>query len=184
MCNFESLNNHELLSNDINNLVKGIKHELCERYNKIWKDQIQQCNKLRLLSLVKPSSELESYLYTVKNVKHRQAVARFRISAQRFPVEVGRYANIEQKKRLCTIGNSDDVGDEYHYFINCKSHKLENLRETFSKEILEINSGLSSLGKYELFLYCISMKDNNLINCTARYIYELTKVFDDCIVNK
>ena len=27
MWNFESLNNHELLSNDINNLVKAIKHE-------------------------------------------------------------------------------------------------------------------------------------------------------------
>ena len=56
MCNFESLNSHELQSNDINNLVKAIKHELCERYNKIWKDQIQQCNKLRLLSLVKPQA--------------------------------------------------------------------------------------------------------------------------------
>ena len=73
MCNFEPLNNHELQCNDINNLVKAIKHEIRERY-KIWKDQIQQCNKLQLLSLVKPSLELESYLHTVKNVKHRQAV--------------------------------------------------------------------------------------------------------------
>ena len=91
----------------------------------------------------------------MKNVKHRQAFARFRISAHRFPVEVGRYANnIEHKKRLCTICNSDDIVDEYHYFINCKNLELENLREIFLKEILEINSGLSSLGKNEPFLYC------------------------------
>ena len=68
-------------------------------------------------------------IHTVKNVKHRQAVARFRISAHRFPVEVGRYANVEHKKRLCAICNSDDIGDEYHYFINCKNHKLENLMQ-------------------------------------------------------
>ena len=51
MCNFESLSNHQLRSNDINNPVKAIKHELCERY-KIWKDQIQQCNKLQLLKCI------------------------------------------------------------------------------------------------------------------------------------
>ena len=48
MCNFEPMSSHELQSNDINNLVKTIKHELCERYNKIWKNQIEQCKKLRL----------------------------------------------------------------------------------------------------------------------------------------
>ena len=104
-------------------------------------------------------------------------VTRFRISARRFPVEVGRYTNIDYKLRLCPICDSNDIGDEYHYFLNCKNYKLENLKENFLKEILEINSCFSSLGKNDLFLYCISMNDKSLTNCTARYIYELTKIF-------
>ena len=67
MCDFEPLSSYEIQSkSDINNLAKAIK-------------------------LIKPSWHVESYLSSsVKNVKHRQAVTRFRISAHRFPVEVGR----------------------------------------------------------------------------------------------
>ena len=86
-----------------------------------YKDLIQQCNKLRILNLVKPSLDFESYLSSVRNVKHRQAVTRFRISAHRFPVEVGRYTiNIDYKLRLCPICDSNDIGDEFHYFLNCE----------------------------------------------------------------
>ncbi len=62
------------------------------------------------------SIEFESYLSQVKIVKHRQAVTRFRISAHRLPIETGRYAHIEHNLRLCPICNSNETGDEYHYF--------------------------------------------------------------------
>ena len=44
MCNLSSLKNITVWkkSSDINNVAKGIKNELCDRYNIIWKDQIQQ----------------------------------------------------------------------------------------------------------------------------------------------
>ena len=46
---------------------------------------------ITLLNLAKPSLDfVKSYLSAVRNVKHRQAVTRFRISAHRFPVEAGR----------------------------------------------------------------------------------------------
>jgi hypothetical protein len=121
-CDFESLNSYEIQSkSDINNWAKVVKGELGTRYNTIRKDQIQQFNKLRILNLVKPSLYFESYLSSVRNVKHRQAVTRFRIYAHRFPVEAGRYANIDYKLRLCPICDSNDIGDEYHYFLNCKN---------------------------------------------------------------
>ena len=90
--------------------------------------------------------------------------------------------SIDYKLRLCPICDSNYMGDEYHYFLNCKNYKLKNLKENFLKEILEINSCFSSLGKNDLFLYCISMNDKSLTNCTPRYIYELTKIFSDCTV--
>ena len=82
----------------------------------IWKDQIQQLGKMQVFKSVKPSIEFESYLSQVKIVKHRQAVTRFRISAQKLPIETGWYANIEHNLRLCSVCDSNEIGDEYHYF--------------------------------------------------------------------
>ena len=91
MHDLEPLSSYEIQSkSDINNLAKAIKDEICNRY-KVWKYHIQQSDKLRILNLVKPSLHFESYLSSVRNVKHRQAVTRFRISAHRFLVEVDRY---------------------------------------------------------------------------------------------
>ena len=44
----------------------------------------------QILSLVKPSLEFESYVFTPSrfNVKYRQAVTRFRMSAHRFRVKL------------------------------------------------------------------------------------------------
>jgi hypothetical protein len=91
MCNFNSLKNTTIWKeSDINNVVKSIKNELCERFNIMWKVQIQQLSKLQVFKLVKPSIEFERYLSHVKIVKHRQAVTRFRISAHKLPIETGR----------------------------------------------------------------------------------------------
>jgi hypothetical protein len=103
MCNFNSLKNTTIWKeSDINNVVKSIKNKLCERFNIMWKDQIQHLSKLLL-----PSIEFESYLSQVKIVKHRQALTRFRISVHKLPIETGRYANIEHDLRLCPICNSN-----------------------------------------------------------------------------
>ena len=47
---------------------------------------------------------MEKYLIEIQNVKHRQAVTKLRISAQRLPVETvetGRYKNIPYCDRVC-----------------------------------------------------------------------------------
>ena len=86
---------------------------------------------LQVFKLIKPDIEFESYLTQVKNVKHRQAVTGFRISAHKLPIETGRYANIERNLRLCSICNLQEIGDEYHYFSNCENEKLKKLRKQF-----------------------------------------------------
>ncbi len=61
MCNFSCLKNITIWKeSDINNVVKSIKNELCERFNIMWKDQIQQLSKLQVFNHVKPSIEFEA----------------------------------------------------------------------------------------------------------------------------
>ena len=91
------------------------------------------CGKIKLLvfKLVKPGIEFKSYLSQVKIVKHRTAVTRFRISPYKLPIETGRYANIDHDLRLCSICNSNEIGDGYFYFTHCDNAWLEKLQKMF-----------------------------------------------------
>ena len=97
----------------------------------IWNDQIQQFNKLQVFKLIKPDIEFESYLTQVKNVKHRQAVPRFRISAHKLPIETGRYTNIERNLRLCSICNFRRLGTNITTFQIVKMRNLKNSKNNF-----------------------------------------------------
>ena len=48
--------------------------------------------------------------------------------------------------------------------------RLEKLRENFLNELVDFNCKFSSLGTNNLFLYCVSMNDKNIINSRAKYI--------------
>ena len=104
-------------------------------------------------------------------------MTRFRISAHRLPIETGRYANIEHNLCLCPICNSNKIEDEYHYFSYCSNKRLEKFRENFLYELVDVNCQFGLLGTNNLFLYCVSMNDKNIIDSTARYIYEIMNFF-------
>ena len=46
---------------------------------------------------------MERYLSVIQNLETRSYVAKFRISAHKFPIETGRYINTEQQNRICTL---------------------------------------------------------------------------------
>ena len=45
----------------------------------------------------------------------------------KFPIETGRWQNIERENRKCVLCNSDAIGDEYHYIFNCSA--FDNCRK-------------------------------------------------------
>ena len=94
--------------------------------------------------------------------------------------ESGRYANIDYDSRVCTICNLNEVGDELHYFSNCNNSKLVTARDNFLSNLLEVNSSFSSFGYRDLFMYCVSMTDDSIVKITAKYLYDITTIFNDC----
>ena len=135
------------------------------------------------MNLVKSRIYLEKYLSRISNVKHRQAVTRFRTSAHKYPVESGRYLNIAHDSRVCTICNLNEIGDELHYFSKCNNRKLISLRNDYLNKLIEINSLFSCFKHEDLFIYCISMNDDSILNLTAKYLYDINVIFNDCICN-
>ena len=52
---------------------------------------------------------------------------------------VKQYANIEHDLRPCSICNSNENGDEYHYIPHCNNTRLEKLRKNFLNELVDLN---------------------------------------------
>ena len=92
-------------------------------------NDIKNSSKLKLYSLLKTETGTESYLLDIKNVKHRQALTRPRLSSHLLTIETGRHKKIQKEERICPICKNG-IEDEAHLLIRCPSY--EELRGTIS----------------------------------------------------
>ena len=46
------------------------------------------------------------------------ALAKFRTSNHKLPIETGRWSNIPRNQRICHLCETE-IGDEYHYIMKC-----------------------------------------------------------------
>ena len=74
--------------------------------------------------LFKSNFRFEKYL-DVLNDKNRFIFCRFRTSNHRLRIEVGRWTNIKRHNRLCQLCQSCEIGDEFHYVLQCPNFVTE-----------------------------------------------------------
>ena len=65
-------------------------------------------------------STSENYLNLLDD-KDRQLLCKFRTCTHRLPIEIDRWQGIERKNRTCNICNKNEIGDEFHYILQCPS---------------------------------------------------------------
>ena len=107
--------------------VNNWKHNLERRDLSIAKGH----SELELYSRVKRVFGREKYVDLIWNSKARSAVTKIRISAHHFPIERGRYQNIERNDRVCTICDQNVMGNESHYVMFCSNKLMVEEREIF-----------------------------------------------------
>ena len=134
-------------------------------------------NKLSLYSELKNEVRFESYLDLIKNVKTRVAVTKMRISCHLLPIESERYKKISRVERLCPLCNRFESGDEFHYLLKCIHSSLSHIRGIFLKSLCLINSNFTNMSCKALFLYIMSMCDENIINLSAYYIENILNCY-------
>ena len=159
------------------------KRILFKEYQEYWskslnnKDKFDSSvgNKLSLYSEVK--NENESYIDLIKNVKTRVAVTKMRISCHLLPIESGRYKKIPRVERLCPLCNRSEIDDEFHYLLKCSHSSLSHIRGIFLESLYLINSNFTNMSCKALFLYIMSMCDENVINLSASYIENILNCY-------
>ena len=87
------------------------------------------------------------------------------------PIESGRYKRIPGVERLCPLCNRSETGDEFHYLLKCTHSSLSHIRAwgIFLESLYSINSNFTNMSCKALFLYIMSMCDENIINLSASY---------------
>ena len=95
------------------NATKNCKFNESEKWN------IRRTSKpkLRYYNMFKSDLEIEDYLFFKVPKMHRSLIAKFRAGILSLNKEVGRYQNVPQEERLCTLCDDKVVEDEIH--LNC-----------------------------------------------------------------
>jgi hypothetical protein len=105
-----------------------------------------------------------------------------RISAHKLPVESGRYTKTPYEDQVCTLCQSNEIGDEFHYLLSCSNQNISETRNIFLNELYGINSSFRLFGKNNLFLYILNIHDKSIMKIVAKYFHDILLLYDNqCI---
>ena len=88
--------------------------------------------------IVKDCFEFENYLNLLDD-KDRQLLCKFRTCNHRLPIEIGRWQGIERQNRTCNICDKNEIGDEFHYVLQCPSLHDDRRRLLDSTYLTRVN---------------------------------------------
>ena len=109
-------------------LKKTVQQRLRDQFLQKWHDDIVNSSKGIIYRIFKTNFECEEY-FSLLPQKLQRIFVKFRTTNHHLPVEVGRWVNTERNERFCTLCNCNEIGDEFHYILECKS--LSKLRREF-----------------------------------------------------
>ena len=174
----KDFNINEIISKP-NIFINRFKQRIINKYEKFWTiSNSKNQSKLSFYFKFKKYFRFESYLDNL-NKEYREAVCRFRLSSHVLPIEILRYQKIKIEERLCPICDTNEIGDEFHYFIKCNNQSMEMLRVKFNEEVCKIQPQLRYFDLKNKVKYCMNLSDTYLQNITAKFVKGILNTFQD-----
>ena len=81
----------------------------------------------------------------------------------------------------CTLCQSDEIGDEFHYLMSCPNNEFVKLRNTFVTDICKINSSFRSIDTKNLFLYILNVHDKSIMKIISIYFHDTLAMYDSLL---
>jgi ribonuclease BN (tRNA processing enzyme) len=97
--------------------IYSIKKKIQNNYETFWKINLNKCEKPRTYRKFKFIFRYETCISDIRNISHRNILARFRTSNHKLHIETGRYTSpiTPVENRICSNCNSKSVEDELHF---------------------------------------------------------------------
>ena len=112
----------------------------------------------------------------MENLKFRQAITKFRVSAHKFSIETGRYENEAECDRiypLCCEG----IGNEIHYLNKCNDRVIAETRETLLKPFQTKWKDVDQITSEELSKVILGCQSDDMLNDIGNLCYSIQEVF-------
>ena len=90
-------------------------------------------------SIFKQGFCMEPYLTRLTEV-HRKFITKLRVNNIKFPIETGRWRNINRKDIICQKCSISLIGDEFHYLFVCNCHDILELRNKYIPNYFTTNA--------------------------------------------
>lgn len=158
-----------------NSISKAVKQKLTENFKQTWKNSIFESPKCLNYRIFKQTFEFEKYLDILPQ-DLALAYFRFRSLNHKFPIEWGRFVGIARDERICSLCPLNQLGDEYHYGLECTY--FDDLRKLY----LPRDMCLGSMNTLK-FKTLMNTSDSHHIFKLAKYCKEVLKTFQEIFKN-
>ena len=153
-----------------------IKKHVHDNYNVLWKESINLLSKADSYISFKTFIDREKYTSVVKNVKHRIALSRLRLSCHQLMIEKGRHLRprLERFERKCP-SCKNAVEDECHFITSCPLYSR-------GREVLYTEAKSNAPAFEEIptdtqkFIFLLSNENTNLLIVLAKYVNDSFKI--------
>ena len=147
----------------IESFIPLLKTRLRDQYVSEWRVNVDSSTSLILYKELKPVFERSLYLDVIDNKKHRNIIAKIRLSSHNLLIETGRHYSISRNERKCALCNLNDLEDEYHFILKCPFYLEErtkyissyfSVRPSMHKFLTLLNSNNKGTLR-KLAIYCL-----------------------------
>ena len=162
--------------------VKSFEQNLKKTYHSWWTEKMTSLDnrKLSFFFTYKKIFKFEKYLDAMPR-PIRKFTTRLRTSSHNYPVEVLRYnrQKIEREDRKCTICNSNQVGDEIHYLLNCTNQNISKIRKIHIEELRKTIDQFQNFTETCMIQYCLVLNDERIIEGMTKYIKTVAEAYNE-----
>ena len=145
-------------SNNSFKFQKTTKTRIREYHTNTWKEKISQQNVSSRLKVYKDiNSEFITPSHLSLPFNMRKVISKMRCSNHNLEIERGRHLNIERDKRTCHNCASNEVEDEEHFLLKCKTY--QSAREKYQMTADNIYDFLNTKNQENLAKFLIEASE-------------------------
>ena len=128
---------------NISSFVANVTSRLQDQCIQLWREEVESKPKCILYQHLVDTFNLQFYLVKTLQPTIQKAICKLRISSHYLAIESGRYNNTPRPQRMCTVCNSNEIEDEFHFLLICDLYT--DIRKTLIKKYYYIKPSVFKL---------------------------------------
>ena len=123
--------------------IPVLKARLVDTFLVEMRNGLNVCTSMVLYRELCQTFDLSPYLINLNNRKHRNSLAKLRLSSHQLFIETGRHTGVDRHNRKCFLCTKGDIEDEFHFVFICPLY--QELRSQYISRYYYTNPSMLKL---------------------------------------